>query len=374
MPAAPDDFIVSLSLDTRPLEEIFWNAKHTSFCAVEPSPDRPDKSAGDDPCLIRQRKEEWVSAVGCDDGSIWLVDTGIPVKPLQVGSDKGNESHEGLLRDDSSINSSRSRLFEGFRSPRLASTPVLSRKPSSAALPTVAISPPAESTAEFQNIDVIVSPAGVDTPRSRSESVATTHSSRYANLGLLPSPQPIRAKNSSLVSQTTATARLASISANDERMMQRGLKSQGRNTPEPVSSVTKFAAQVRSGLSDVYSKSDEAADSKRRKQELTLDMNVEVGEFFRDSPKIVETEKAKKEKAMDDEVKEELKAEQELIRLEDQMDEDAEMRKPASSRVSPGTKHILRSKLSLPELHGSAVVALQDCSLPGKFVALTAKG
>lgn len=151
--------------------------------------------------------------------------------------------------------------------------------------------------------------------------------------------------------------------------MQRGLKSQGRNTPEHVSGVTKLAAQVRSGLSDVYSKSDEGSDDKRRKQELTLDMNVEVGEFFRDSPRIAE-----KEKAMDDEVKEELKAEQELIRLEDQMDEDTEMRKPAVRRTSPGTKHVLRSKLSLPELQGSAVVALQDCSLPGKLVALTAKG
>lgn len=151
--------------------------------------------------------------------------------------------------------------------------------------------------------------------------------------------------------------------------MQRGLRSQGRNTPEHVSSVTKLAAQVRSGLSDVYSKSDESSDDKRRKQESTLDMNVEVGEFFRDSPRIAE-----KEKAMDEEVKEELKAEQELIRLEDQMDEDTEMRKPAARQTSSATRHVLRSKLSLPELQGSAVVALQDCSLPGKFLALTAKG
>lgn len=370
MPPAPDDFVVSLSLDTRPLKEIFWDAQHTSLCAVEPSPNRPETSASDDSCLSEQRTEQWVVAVGCQDGSIWLVDTGIPVKQLlQVHIDGGNDPQDGVLRDDMSINSSRSRLFEGFRSPRLASTPMLSRKPSSAALPTVAISSPTESTAEFQNIDVIVSSAN-DSPRSRSRSgsIVTTSSTRYGNLGLLPSPQPIRARNSSIVSQATATARLASISANDEKIMQRGLKSQGRVTPEHVSGVTKLAAQVRSGLTDIYSKSDKGGDDKRRKQEISLDMNVEVGEFFRDSPRIAE-----KEKAMDDEVKEELKAEQELIRLEDQMDEETELRKPRR-RSSPGNKHVLRSKLLLPELQGSAVVALQDCSLPGKFVALTAKG
>lgn len=374
MPPASDDFVISLNLDNRPLEEIFWETQHTSFCAVEPSPDRPQTSATSDPCFERQREKQWVAAVGCQDGSLWLLDTNIPVQQPKDEADSRSDKPEGVIRDDSSINSSRSRLFEGFRSPRspklgYPTSPMLSRKPSSAALPTVAISPPVESTAEFQNIDVIVSP-GDERPRSRADSVATTQStsSRYTNLGLLPSPQPTRARNLSAVSQTTATARLASISANDEKIMQRGLKSQGRSTPEHVSNVTKLAAQVRSGLTEVYSKSDEDADNKRRKPDASLDMNVEVEEFFRDSPRIPE-----KEKVMDDDVKEELNAEQELIRLEEQMDEQTETRKPVHhGRQEAG--HILRSRLMLPELEGSPVVALQDCSLPGRIVALTARG
>lgn len=373
MPSAADDFVVSLSLDNRPLEEIFWNTPHTAFCAFAPSPERPEISTTD-PCIVQQREKQWIGAVGCQDGSVWLLDTGIPVTHPKDQVDVRSEQPEAVIRDDSSVHSSRSRLFEGFRSPRSPrlggpALPLLSRKSSSVALPTVAISPPVESTAVFQNIDVIVSP-GDERPRSRSESVTTTHStsSRYANSGLLPSPQPTRAKNLAAVSQTTATARLASISANDEKIMQRGLKSQGRSTPEHVSSVTKLAAQVRSGLTEVYSKSDEDAGNKRRKPEITDDMNVEVGEFFRDSPRIPE-----REKAMDDDVKEELKAEQELIRLEEHMDEQTGAQKAVRcDRHNKG--HLLRSRLLFPELHGSPVVALQDCSSPGRIAALTARG
>jgi hypothetical protein len=374
MPSATDDFIVSFSLDNRPLEEIFWDSQHTSFCAIEPSPDRPQTSANRDPCLDQHREPQWVGAVGCQDGSIWLLDTDIPVRQPKDENEGRSDKPEAIVRDDSSINSSRSRLFEGFRSPRSPrlggpATPMLSRKTSSAALPTVAISPPTESTAEFQNIDAIFVP-GNEKLRSRSDSVATTQStsSRYTNLGLLPSPQPTRARNLSAVSQTTATARLASISANDEKIMQRGLKSQGRITPEHVSNVTKLAAQVRSGLNEVYSKSDEDAENRRHKPEVSLDMNVEVGEFFRDSPRIPE-----KEQIMDNDVKEELKAERDLIRLEEQMDEQTEMRKPAQHDAQAAA-HIIRSRILLPDMEGFPVVALQECSLPGKIVALTAKG
>ncbi|GHJ83909.1 hypothetical protein NliqN6_0311 [Naganishia liquefaciens] len=374
MPSVSDDFVISLSLDNRPLEEIFWDTPHTAFCAVEPSPDRPQTSSSADPCIDYQREKRWIGSVGCEDGSIWLLDTGIPIKQQEVAVRINSDKPEAAIRDDSSVNSSHSRIFEGFRSPRSPrlggpASPLLSRKSSSVAVPTVAISPPVESTAVFQNVDGIINPSD-ERPRSRSESVTTTYStsSRYSNLGLLPSPTPTRAKNLAAVSQTTATARLASISANDEKMMQRGLKSQGRSTPEHVGSVTKLAAQVRSGLTEVYGKSDEDTGSKRRKPEMADDMNVEVGDFFRDSPRIPE-----KEKAMDDDVKEELKAEQELLRLEEQMDEQTGARKEMPQK-SNSSGHILRSRLLFPELSGSAILALQDCSLPGRIVVLTARG
>ncbi|KAJ9120178.1 hypothetical protein QFC22_003077 [Naganishia vaughanmartiniae] len=362
-----DDFTISLNLDNRPLEDIFWDSQHTSLCLIEPSDVRPKTTTADNSCLSKTREQGWVAVVGCADGSLWFMDPGISLKQPNSG-DGGEEDSDGTaLRDDSSIHSSRSRLFEGFRTPKSLSTPTLSRQPSSVALPTVAISPPTANTVEVQTIDaVVMSSSG--SPRPRSDSSTTVYSNRYSNLGLLPSPQPTRARNASSVSQTSATARLASISAQDERMLQRGLRSQGRATPEYVSGVTKLAAQVRSGLSDVYGKSDEGTDDKRRNRDIAVDMNVEVGEFFRGSPTIPD-----KEKAMDEEVREELKAEQELIKLEDQMDQRSRSHKPDSQAPKKGDIPIIRSRVTIPGMH-SAIVATQDCLAAGKVVVLTHKG
>ncbi|KAJ9103892.1 hypothetical protein QFC21_002355 [Naganishia friedmannii] len=368
MQPSRDDFTISLNLDSRPLEDIFWDSQHTSLCLIESSDARPKSTAVYDSCSSKVREQGWVAVVGCADGSLWFMDTGVGLQQPGPGNGEVGDGEGATLRDDSSIHSSRSRLFEGFRSPKSLSTPTLSRQPSSVALPTVAISPPTANVAEVQTIDAIAVSSTEDS-RSRSDSSTTAYSNRYSNLALLPSPQPTRARNSSSVSHTSATARLASISAHDDRMLQRGLRNQGRATPEHVSSVTKLAAQVRSGLSEVYGKSDESTDDKRRNREIAVDMNVEVGEFFRGSPTIPE-----KEKAMDEEVREELKAEQELLKLEDQIvDERSRSRKPDTRSLKQDVVPVLRSRAMIPGMD-SAVVATQDCTAAGKVVVLTHKG
>lgn len=226
MKEPPDhDLRVVLSIYDSPSHVRFWKCQHTSLCVTK------RKRLGKDVAVI---------AVGCEDGSVWLLQTTKADKPIPSPVINVIEPVSG----PSSVAQS--------RAPSLRAPSILSRTSSYTflnGLNNPVLSPPTIAKGDMADMQQTRKRAG------SAASTATTRSESFNPLGFLPAP---RARNTS-VSQNTATARLVSLSAADDKALRIKLKDINEHKEQSVNGTgtfTKLIGESRGGLDDLKGKAD----------------------------------------------------------------------------------------------------------------------
>lgn len=235
----PEDLSVVLTIAADDPATEFWKAQHTCLQLAERTPVSQSRRGTD--------RKDLIAAVGCYDGSIWLVDTG--VKKLEAPTAVIN------VEDADSVGSSKP------GTPALSirtGSPMLSRNSSYTLLNTAALSPPSVSKGDLSTF----MEEGQSTHKSgRHASISitspTNKSESFAGLGFLPVRGTSGKTRSTSVSQNTATARLASISAADDKALRIRLKDANRDSgDEAAGSLMKLVGDARGGLEDLHGKSE----------------------------------------------------------------------------------------------------------------------
>lgn len=234
----PEDLSVVLTIAADDPATEFWKAQHTCLQLAERTPVSQSRRGTD--------RKDLIAAVGCHDGSIWLVDTG--VKKLEAPTAVIN------VEDADSVGSSKP------GTPALSirtGSPMLSRNSSYTLLNTAALSPPSVSKGDLSAFMEEGQPSKSGRHASISITSPTNKSESFAGLGFLPVRGTSGKTRSTSVSQNTATARLASISAADDKALRIRLKDANRDSgDEAAGSLMKLVGDARGGLEDLHGKSE----------------------------------------------------------------------------------------------------------------------
>ena len=353
----PEDLSVVLTVATDDSATEFWNAKHTCLHLAERSPvSRPDKD---------QSRHSLIAAVGCQDGSIWLIDTG--VKKLEAPAAIIN------IEDVDSVGSSKP------GTPALSiknGSPMLSRTSSYTLLHNAALSPPSVSKGElatFMEDEGTTSRSGkhgspsLTSPTSKSES--------FAGLGFLPVRGTSGKTRSTSVSQDTATARLASISAADDKALRIRLNHASRDSNEEAAgSLMKLVGDARGGLEDLHGKSETEKTIRARSSKASpRDIKVaapprRTASEIRDEEKVeLDYAEAMHEEEEMERVREAVEnAEEKACRDCGPNDHDADQgdspRKPFLARILPTT------------FQGNPIIDIRSLPLTTSVIALSERG
>lgn len=260
----PEDLSVVLSIAADDPATEFWKAQHTCLHLADRTPTSRSDHVRDNKSLI--------AAVGCQDGSIWLVDTG--VKKLEAPAAIIN------IEDADSVGSSKP------GTPALSiktGSPMLSRNSSYTFLNNAALSPPSVSKGEMPTFledegstpkSNRYSSSSISSPANKSE----TFAGLGAGLGFLPIRGASGKSRSTSVSQNTATARLASISAADDKALRIRLKDANRDSgDEAAGSLMRLVGDARGGLEDLHGKSEiEKANRTKRSKSSPRDIKIAI--------------------------------------------------------------------------------------------------
>jgi hypothetical protein len=334
----PTDLSVVLTVSDRSAEEQFWKATHTSLYLAHRKSRAPISTH--DEKIELAKKESLVAVVGCQDGTIWLLDVGMPSS--RETSQRPPPSPKIRVSDADSIISTRNGTG-GYNSP------MLSRTSSSSYLNGIALSPPSVSKGELSGLGTGDQLSLINTNTgNRHRAVSSTSSTGAAvkpsayNLGnLLPSStsNPFRNRSTTnpiattaTTTTSTATARLTSISAADDKALRIRLKDvntsshsnvsnepwnkEGLTGGEHVGGFTRLAGETRGGLEDLHGKHEGSIAGLRIKLPRRTDSEIVADE------------------KLDIQVNEAIHEEQELTKLREVLEDEKACRDCESPELS----------------------------------------
>jgi hypothetical protein len=302
----PEDLSVVLSISDDPAEAEFWRAQHTAFHLFNRR--LPIKHSASNTTHESTRiKGSRIAAVGCRDGSVWLLDTGSSRKVRTAPAIISVEDTDSAV--SSKIGTPAGSIRHG--------SPMLSRTPSSTFLPSAALSPASVFKGEFPGLsETISSSSKTDRPRVKPVLPPKPKTETFVGLGFLPSLSATGKSRSTSVSQSTATARLTSISAADDKALRIRLKDANRDSgDEAAGSLMKLVGDARGGLDDLHGKSE-----MERSNQSSRNTKSNVGDFRIAIPHVRSASEIRDEKRMDLEVAEAIHEEEEIGKLREALE------------------------------------------------------
>jgi hypothetical protein len=356
-PVRPEDLSVVLTIAVDDPATEFWKAQHACLHLAERTPPSQPNHG--------QYKQNLIAAVGCQDGCIWLIDTG--VKKLEVPTAVIN------VEDADSVGSSKP------GTPALSirtGSPMLSRNSSYTLLNNAALSPASVSKGDLSTF----MEEGESTPRpgrhsSLLISSPVNKSESFVGLGFLPVRGTSGKNRSTSVSQNTATARLASISAADDKALRIRLKDANRDSgDETAGSLMKLVGDARGGLEDLHGKSEgERANQAKIPKSNPRDIRVAIP-----SPRTAS--EIQEEEKVDLDYAEAMHEEQEMEKVREAV-ENAEDRacrdcRPNDNDVDQGdsSRKPFLAKILPTSYKGNPIVDIRSLPTSSTLIALSQKG
>jgi hypothetical protein len=363
-----EELSVVLSVSDNSAEAEFWEAQHTVLHLVHKSTNLKDNS-GIHSHKPSRSKDSLLALVGCEDGSVWVLDTG------RINKTEAQAATIYVENVDPSPVSSK----VGTPSPSIRNgSPMLSRTSSSSFLQNAVLSPPSVSKGDFPTLstDDTASPK---LGRQRTPSILSPNSKTeiFSGLGFLPSLGASGKARSTSVSQSTATARLTSISAADDKALRIRLKDANRDpADEAAGSLLKLVGDARGGLDELHGKSDTERPSSRsisKSKPSPRDIKVAI-------PPPWSASEIRDEEKLDLDVAEAIHEEQEMSRLKEAVD-NAEERmcrecKPIDELQEGGSNIHSPFLVNLfpDSKHGGPIVDLASTPFRNVVFALSASG
>jgi hypothetical protein len=363
-----EDLSVVLSISDNSAEEQFWQAQHTALHLVrrKPSPRSTSSIASHKQSRF---KDSLLALVGCQDGSVWVLDT--------ARNKKTEAQTTSIYVEDTDASPGSSKL--GTPAPSIRNgSPMLSRTSSSTFLQNAALSPPSLSRGDFSSLpqDGAASPK---LGRQRTPSILSPNSKTetFSGLGFLPSLGSTGKARSTSVSQSTATARLTSISAADDKALRIKLKDANRDpADEAAGSLLRLVGDARGGLGELHGRSDtERSSSKSTNKSKPSPRDIKIA-----IPPPRSASEIRDEEKLDLDVAEAIHEEEEMSRLREVV-ENAEERlckecEPINESIENGSEMHNPFLVNLvPESkYGGSVVALASSPFDNLVFALSASG
>lgn len=363
------DLSFILSISDSSAEEQFWQAQHTALHLVHKK-----LSPRSTPSILTSHKQSrsrdsLLALVGCQDGSVWVLDT---------GRNKKTEAQTANIHvEDTDGSPGSSKL--GTPAPSIRNgSPMLSRTSSSTLLHNAALSPPSLSRGDFSSLpqDGAASPKP---GRQRTPSILSPNSKpeTFSGLGFLPSLGTTGKARSTSVSQSTATARLTSISAADDKALRIKLKDVNRDPADEVAgSLLRLVGDARGGLGELHGRSDtERSSSKSTNKSKPSPRDIKIA-----IPPPRSASEIRDEEKLDLDVAEAIHEEEEMGRLREAV-ENAEERscrecEPINESVENGstTHNPFLVDLVPQSKFGGSIVALTSSPCDDLVFALSASG